>query len=197
MKPGSERILSLIKERIRHDQHAQIGSNAWPFSPLQLPRQKKGSAFDHARKVWSMGEMLECYDRQFLANAYIVLLKRGPDITGATTRLEALQQGTMTRTEVLVRLRYGPEGKIHKVRVRGLVFAFVIEKLCAVPVLGVVPRILLALAYLPRLQRDIEDIKSLQAMGKSDSDDRLDTVLEFQNAQFEKLARILDKKNYP
>jgi hypothetical protein len=194
MKAGSERVLRLISERIRCNQNTKIESESWPFSPLQLPRQKKESVIDHARKAWALGEMLECYDRQFVHNAYIVLLKREPDITGVTSRLEALQQGAMTRTEILFRLRYGAEGRIHKVRVRGLVLAVVIEKLCAIPVLGIIPRTLQALAYLPRLQRDIQDIRSLQAMDKIDSDDRLDSVLEFQNVEFDKLARILNKK---
>jgi hypothetical protein len=192
MNSNSERVLRLIRERIQHNHYAKNTEETW--LPLHLPTSPDQSVIDHLRKVWPLAEMLECYDRQFVQKAYIVLLKRDPDVAGLTGRLEAIQQGKMTRIEVLFRLRYGSEGNIHKVRISGLVKAYIIERLCAIPVLGVIPRTLRSIVYLPRLQRDMQDIKALLAMQKNDSDDRLQSVVEYQNAEFKKMSRTLHKK---
>ncbi len=190
----ADRLATLIRLRIERNRFARddlprlAGAR---FRPLQLPGG--GGAVvgrDYQRRQWSLGELLAFQDRQFVQNAYLVLLKRDADVEGLTARLQMLHSGTMTRVEVLFRLRYGPEGKQHGTRVKGLLRAFLIERLCAVPVLGTLPRYLRALLCLPRMQRDLEQLRALVAMQKNDSDDRDRAIAEFQNAH---LARILGR----
>jgi len=110
---------------------------------------------------------------------------------GLNSRLHKLQAGEMTRLEVLFRLRYGPEGREFGTRVRGLLRAFLLERVCRVPLLGVIPRYLLALFRLPRMQRDIEEIRGLMAMQKNDANDRLQAIVDFQNNEFDKIIARL------
>jgi len=124
-------------------------------------------------------------------NAYLVLLKRDADVEGLNARLHKLHTGKISRIELLFRLRYGPEGKQHRTIVRGLLRAFAIERLCAIPVVGVVPRYLRALVYLPRMQRDIEQLRGQIAMHKNDSDDKSQAIADFQNEHFANIIRHL------
>lgn len=193
MISDSERVLGLIRERILYNQQGKAGVGT--FTPFQTPIGDQRNAIDPARSTWSLQEMLTDYDRQFVQKAYLVLLRRDPDVAGLTSRLESLHSGAMTRVEMLFRLRYGPEGKAHKVTVTGLVKAFAVERICAVPVLGIIPRMLRALVYLPRMQNDIQEVRALLAMQKNDSDDKLEALVEFQNAEFSKRAKSPLPKN--
>ena len=189
MNPGSERVLRLIRERIIFNQHGKSAPGPELFSPLQLPMQSNRSSIDPTRREWSLGELLELFDRQFVQNAYLVLLKRDADLEGLNHRLQGLHTAEWSRLELLFRLRYGPEGKQHKVRVSGLLRAFALERLCAVPVVGLIPSYLRALLRLPRMQRDIEELRGLIARQKNDSDDKARAIVDFQN---EELAKIIE-----
>ena len=61
------------------------------------------------------------------------------------------------------------------------------------PVLGALPRYLRALVYLPRMQRDIEELRGLIAMHKNALDDRDRAIVDFQNEQLANIVRHLDR----
>ena len=196
MTGHADRIEALIQNRIeqnraeRSDVPRLAGAR---FKPLQLAGASAAVGRDYQRQRWSVGELLAFYDRQFVQNAYLVLLKRDADVEGLTSRLQQLHSGALSRLELLFRLRYGPEGKQHNTVVKGLLRAFVIERACRVPVLGVIPRYLRALLYLPRMQRDIEELRGLIAMHRNDLDDRDRAIVDFQNEQLAKIVRHLGR----
>lgn len=196
MTARADRIEALIRQRIQHNRYEHsdtprlAGSR---FSPLQLPIPSAGVGREYQRQRWSVGELLCFYDRQFVQHAYLVLLKRDADVEGLTSRLRQLQGGELSRLELLFRLRYGPEGKQHGTVVRGLVRAFLIERLCRLPVIGVIPRYLRALLYLPRMQRDIEQLRGLIAMQKNALDDADRAIVDFQNEHLANIIRHLGR----
>lgn len=192
----ADRVEGLVKRRIErksYDSALRAGLAGRRFLPLQLPGESDSVGRDYRRNHWSVSELLAYYDKQFVQNAYLVLLKRDADVEGMTQRLHKLQVGEQSRLELLFRLRYGPEGKEHKVRVGGLLRAFIIERVCRIPVIGLVPAYLRALLRLPRMQRDIEELRGLLAMQKNDSDNKARAIVEFQNMEFGKLIRKLEK----
>lgn len=196
MTGPADRLEALIRQRIQQNRYERSDTprlGGLRFTPLQLPHGGAAVGRDYQRQRWSVGELLAYYDRQFVQNAYLVLLKRDADVEGLTGRLRQLQSGAMTRLELLFRLRYGPEGKQHKTVVKGLLRAFAIERACRVPVLGVVPRYLRALVYLPRMQRDIEELRGLVAMQKNELDERDRAIVDFQNEQLANIVRHLDR----
>ena len=196
MTGPADRLEALIRQRIQQNRYERSDTprlGGLRFTPLQLPHGGVAIGRDYQRQRWSVGELLAYYDRQFVQNAYLVLLKRDADVEGLTGRLRQLQSGAMTRLELLFRLRYGPEGKQHKTVVKGLLRAFAIERACRVPVLGVVPRYLRALVYLPRMQRDIEELRGLVAMQKNELDERDRAIVDFQNEQLANIVRHLDR----
>lgn len=196
MKPGVERVNSLISRRIERNRREKFFSPSHgkgEFLSLNFSSSASLQGLDYRRQVWFVGELLDCYDRQFVQKAYLALLKRDCDVEGLGDRLRKLQSGEMSRVELLFRLRYGPEGKEQGVRVKGLIRVFLIEKICAVPLLGLLPRYLRALAYLPRMQRELNEIRGLIEMHNNDSNDRDRTIVDFQNVELGKLHRLLDR----
>tara|TARA_R110001592_G_scaffold215025_2_gene468297 strand:+ start:72688 stop:73278 length:591 start_codon:yes stop_codon:yes gene_type:complete len=194
MTDHADRIETLIKHRIeqnRQERSDTVRLAGSRFKPLQIGGNADVVGRDYQRQQWSVGELLGHYDRQFVQNAYLVLLKRDADIEGLNARLQLLHTGAATRLEILFRLRYGPEGKQQKTVVKGLLRAFAIERLCRIPVLGLVPGYLRALLYLPRMQRDIEQLRGLIAMQKNDVDNKSQVIVDFQNEHLEKIIRHL------
>ena len=190
-----DRIQTLVKHRIEQNRYerSEVSRPAWVrFKPLQLDASTDVVGRDYQRQQWSVGELLAYYDRKFVQNAYLILLKRDADVAGLNARLHMLHKGELTRLELLFRLRYGPEGKQHNTVVKGLVRAFAIERLCRVPVIGIIPRYLRALFYLPRMQRDIEQLRGLIAMQKNELDDKDQSIVDFQNAHLDKIIRHLN-----
>ncbi len=196
MTARADQIEALIRKRIEQNRYERsdlprlAGSR---FVPLQLPGASASPGRDYQRQQWRLAELLEDYDRQFVQKAYLVLLKRDADVEGLNGRLRQLHSGQISRLELLFRLRYGPEGKVYHTRVRGLLPAFVLERVCRIPIVGLLPRYLKALYRLPRLQADIEQLRAQLAMQKNDSDHRDRSIVDFQNEHFEKLIHQLNR----
>jgi len=194
MTGHADRIEALIKNRIeqnRHERSDTVRLAGARFKPLQLGGNAEAVGRDYQRQQWSVGELLAYYDRQFVQNAYLVLLKRDADVEGLNARLQMLHTGKATRLDILFRLRFGAEGKQHKTAVKGLLRAFAIERMCRVPVLGLIPGFVRALVYLPRMQRDIEQLRGLIAMQKNDLDSKSQAIVDFQNEHLKKIIRHL------
>jgi O-antigen chain-terminating methyltransferase len=181
----------LVRERIARNRSAAGDFGA--ISPFVLPDASSTASLDYQRQDWSLAELMCYYDRDFVQTAYLVLLKRNCDMEGLEGRLKLLQSGAMSRVELLFRLRYGPEGKQHRTRVRGLVRAFLVDRVCRLPVVGWLPRYLRALARLPGMQRELEEIRGLIAMQKNDSDERDRKIVASQNIELEKIRRRLGR----
>jgi hypothetical protein len=195
MSGSADRIEALIRTRIeqnRSERSDVLRLAGARFKPLQLAASSGAVGRDYQRKRWSLSELLAFHDRQFVQHAYLVLLKRDADVDGLNARLHMLHTGQTSRVELLFRLRYGPEGKQHGTVVRGLVRAFAIERLCGLPVIGLLPRYLRALAYLPRMQRELEQLRGLIAMQKNETDDKLQAIVDFQNEHLAKIIRHLN-----
>ncbi|MEM1154895.1 MAG: DUF4214 domain-containing protein [Pseudomonadota bacterium] len=187
-----ERIEGLIKRRILgnsllRDERAQQGGKH--FKPMQLAKRDNAIARDYQRQAWVLAELLTEYDKRFVQDAYLVLLKRDADTEGLNSRLHMLHTGECSRIEILFRLRYGAEGKQHSTVVKGLMRAFLFERICRIPVLGVAPRLLRALLYLPNLQRDLEELRGYVAMQANHLENNDREIVDFQNAQFSNLLR--------
>jgi len=195
MTVEADRIEILINNRIEQDRYERSELQRLPglkFKPLHLGEPTDVAEPDYQRQTWSLAELMGYYDKQFVHNAYLILLRREADPDGLDARLDMLRTGQTSRLELLFRLRYGPEGKRHGTVVKGLLPAFVIERFYRLPVIGVIPRYLRALLYLPRMQRDLEELRGRIAQQKNDSDDNSRAIVDFQNEHLAKIIRHLN-----
>ena len=191
MTREADRIRELIGERI--DRNRFEASESGVSSRLELASGIAAEEIDYQRQTWSLRELLCFYDRQFVHNAYLVVLKRDCDIDGLTSRLAMLRSGEVSRIELLFRLRYGPEGKQQGAHIKGLIPAMVLDKLCRIPVVGILPRFLRALVRLPGMQQDMDDIRSLIVRYKYESEETDKMIMENQYREIERLRRRLGK----
>lgn len=195
MTGPADRIEALIRARIEQNRFARgdaLRLAGVRFKSLHLGGSGSPVGLDYQRRKWSLAELLAFYDRQFVQHAYLVLLKRDADVEGLNARLNMLRSGEISRVELLFRLRYGPEGKQYGTVVTGLLWAIAIERLCRLPVIGIIPRLLHALVYLPRMQQDIEQLRGSIAKQANDLDDKCQAIVDFQNEHLTKIIRHLN-----
>lgn len=120
--------------------------------PLKLQKQA-GEIADHFihinKKSISYKSLARYSDREFIENAYRVLLKHDPDPQGLHMYKTKMRQG-MTRAEVLVRIRYSAEGKSHAVRIRGLIWPSAVAFFLKIPVIGYFVQMGMSILLLPK-----------------------------------------------
>jgi SAM-dependent methyltransferase len=72
----------------------------------------------------TVADLLKYDDETFIKNAYKAILKREPDSVGYNHFLSLLRTGSLSKTEILGRLRYSPEGTQTRVEIKGLPFKY-------------------------------------------------------------------------
>ena len=121
---------------------------------LDLDRIELQPAFQaHSDGHYQVNELLKYHDRAFIQNAYLAILKRGPDATGFHQFMDALRSGRMNKIDVLARLRYSVEGRAKKVKVDGLLLPAGTRLLYRIPVIGYLLNLLVGIARLPNSLR--------------------------------------------
>jgi len=121
---------------------------------LDLERIELQPAFRvHSDNHYQVNDLLKYHDRAFIQNAYLAVLKRGPDATGFHEFIDALRSGRMNKIDVLARLRYSAEGRAKKVEVDGLLLPAGIRLLYRIPLIGYLLNLLVAIARLPNSLR--------------------------------------------
>jgi len=108
------------------------------------------------RDVYSIEELLDYHDDDFVEAAYRALLRREPDAAGRDNYTRMLLEDRTSRVEVLYHLSRSPEGRQARVRVTGLWVAFAVRRLLQVPVVGRLAGTALYITRLPLLVRNLE-----------------------------------------
>ncbi len=128
---------------------------------LDLERIELQPVFQvHSDNHYQVNELLKYHDRAFIQNAYLAVLKRGPDATGFHQFIDALRSGRMNKIDVLARLRYSAEGRAKKVKVDGLLLPAGIRLLYRIPVIGYLLNLLVGIARLPNSVRQEQQFRA-------------------------------------
>lgn len=110
-----------------------------------------------------LDSLLSNFGEQFVTDAYAQILNRAPDPSGLTSYASRLQAGTISRVEVLGRLRYSSEGRRVGRSIPGLAGRFLAQTLCRLPLMGPVLRVVWGVARLPQLARNLESLHGSHA----------------------------------
>ena len=116
-----------------------------------IPDPEKFEIKDH----YHINDFLKFRDRNFVMVAYRGILRRRPDSGGVDHFLGNLRSGKMTKAEILGRLRYAPEGRTKKTKVKGLFWNSLIQSSFGIPVLGYFPRLMFGIGNLPLILRNM------------------------------------------
>ena len=169
---GRDRPTELVQEEIARlrdpdRDEARIGVTAAADSAFSndvdrfsLPRLGESVLRLESRATYRLEDFLQYHDEDFVRNAYHGLLRREPDVAGFTDFLDALRSARLSKTEILGRIRYSPEGRATSVAVRGLLLPFALRSVRRVPVLGHLVGIVQYLVRLPNIVRNHERLEA-------------------------------------
>lgn len=138
-----------------------VGADDWPdgyemwapFTPA-TPKQEG----------YVLHDLLKLDDVAFLVNAYNAVLRRGPDLIGFNYHLNNLRSGSDTKLEIVMKLRFSPEGVSQNVPIYGLGLASKLHWLKGKRYIGRVVSLLHAVVYLPRTLRLLNQALERQSM---------------------------------
>ncbi len=160
----AEEILARIREEAARQALPEATSGTADHTPgtllpgisLKLPGTTPSSRPVERKPVRHVKDLLQLHDREFIQAAYQCFLQRMPDGPGGDHFLGRLRRNRMTKAEILVRLRFSPEGRSRKVPVKGM-FPVMVQALAArIPVLGWLGVRLWSWASLPGMMRRLE-----------------------------------------
>ncbi|WP_020158931.1 methyltransferase domain-containing protein [Methylobacter marinus] len=88
------------------------------------------------KERYTVTDFLNFHDEDFVRNAFHGILRRDADAGGLMHYLTSLRNGSLSKLEILGRLRYSREGRIYNVHISGLLSRFAIKTAYRIPVLG-------------------------------------------------------------
>jgi O-antigen chain-terminating methyltransferase len=124
------------------------------------PLVLQASFSPHPDDRYHVNDLLRYSDRNFIQNAYLAILKRGPDATGYKSFIEGLRSGRLNKLDVLARLRYSAEGRAKKVRIDGLFFPAAVRLSYQTPVVGYLLKLAVGLVRLPKSIRHTQQFEA-------------------------------------
>lgn len=138
-----------------------VGADDWPdgyemWAPLAPATPKQ--------QAYTLHELLRLDDVAFLVNAYNAVLRRGPDLIGFNFHLDNLRSCRNTKLEVVMQLRFSPEGISQGVPIQGLGRASWLHRLKSKRYVGRIVSLVHAVAYLPRTLRQLNQMIERQSM---------------------------------
>ena len=130
------------------------------IDPLNIGTIPEPESFEFKEGGYHINDFLKYHDLYFVMNAYRGILRRRPDSEGLRHFLESLRSGHISKAEVLGRLRYSPEGRVKKVKIRGLFWNFVVQSSFRIPVLGYFSRLTVGIVNLPVIIRNLNTLEA-------------------------------------
>ena len=156
------RLRSLRRDELRTAAPAPAGAAvAGDSTPCVLPRLAESEPGIESRDRYRLDDFVRYHDEDFVRNVYRGLLRREPDLAGLADYLDALRSARLSKTEIVGRIRYSPEGRAAGVRVDGLLLPFALRSLRRIPVLGQVLGIVQYLFRLPGIVRNHERLEAV------------------------------------
>lgn len=138
-------------------------------------------------------ELLAFHDQEFIKHAYLATLNREADADGYTHYLQSIRSGTLSKIEVLGRLRYAAEGRREGVKISGLMRRFAFKLLTKLPLVGYFIEWLALLFRLPSIIRRTERSEASLYAELTTIRDQINAKMLAQEQTIRKLAEILQQ----
>lgn len=125
------------------------------YPTLVLQPEFRPDPEDH----YHVNDLAQYHDHAFIENAYRAILKRLPNTADFNHHLDNLRLGNIDKIEVLMSIRYSPEGQAAGVRIDGLWLPALMRRIRNLPIIGYFAQFCAGLVRLPRIvtrQRQLE-----------------------------------------
>lgn len=150
-----------------------------------MPRWVAPSARLEVKQAYTIHELLQLSDADFIDGAYRILLRRPADAQGFEHFLSGIRSGVMSKIEVLGQIRFSEEGRRRGVHVDGLLIPYKLHSMRRLPIIGRVISLAMAFARLPRLAKRMDIVESRLAAD-------IHQLGRLFNAQASQMGRRLD-----
>jgi len=195
-----EEIMKKIKEEVRLRKEAKkkdaITEKVEKKSRENLPHSESLPYFE-IKDVYKISDFVEYDFKNFINYAYKAILKREPSSRELHDYLSWLQQGLTDKEQVLLDLRYSPEGIKKGVIIEGLHRHHVIKKYFKIPLLGKILNILYCIVTFPRIFRYIKRLEYTLIEECMDLENKVRTIDDIMNMfdiKLDGLSDSLEKK---
>ncbi|CCK79575.1 methyltransferase domain-containing protein [Desulfobacula toluolica] len=152
-----DKIKACIQEELEQYKTVNGGRS---FKSIPCPSDFKSAEQWRIDDCVSKETLLQFHGPEFINKAYISILHRKPDFQGKAIYLDKLQNGQLTKIEILGRLRYSREGRLKKVYIKNLLFPFLLKTFFKIPALGWGLRIMAGIFNLPIILMNIQRIEN-------------------------------------
>ncbi len=129
-----------------------------------------------ASRTYAMNDFLCLRGVRFVEACYAGILGRPADAAGFHNYLDALLSGTR-KAEIVVRMRYSPEGRRYGARIRGLAVHAIAVALFRIPVAGYLAECGVALISLPRMLRGLRALEADDAYRRQQMAEEIERAL--------------------
>lgn len=155
MTSSSEMKASLVMQHVQHDLASRAAQRAADRRPLrgQAPRWMPAVEPLADKGEYTLQELLQFEDLDFVENAYRALLGRPADAEALRLYTQGLRDATISKLEVLGALRWSTEGQRRGVRVHRLRLLWTLQRWKRRRLVGPFIEWGHALARLPRMAR--------------------------------------------
>ncbi len=150
-----DEIIEIIKKESKKESFNKDKKDTKPA--LKAPLKKEEIKI---KESYEISELCKFHDEDFIRNAYIALLKREPDSKGFEKFLKDLRSGKKDKVQILSEIRYSPEGKEKRVKVKSLFKVRVFSKLYKIPILGYFLKLFSLFVKLPKLNERINEFEA-------------------------------------
>lgn len=128
-----------------------------PGIPIEETKQKiadelqKSDNISFEKDHYNVEDFLKYHDHLFVTALYRGVLRREPDTEGFANLLQLLRSGRRSELELLIAVRYSPEGKAKDVPIAGLDKRRFLATIYRLPVVGYFVRLLTITRYIQRI----------------------------------------------
>jgi O-antigen chain-terminating methyltransferase len=191
---GLDELMDRVRAEVNRRRAAQAiehdGEEIGKGPSDRLPRWLPASRHLPAKPAYTLSELLQFADEEFVATAYRVLLRRPPDSNGMAHYLVALRNGHLSKVEILGAIRFSEEGRKTDVHVDGLLIPYKLHGLRRVPILGRFLAFSLALKNLPWLSRYLQTMEGSSARATQDMGHLINRIDE----EVERRLEVVDEE---
>jgi O-antigen chain-terminating methyltransferase len=158
-----------------------------------MPRWQPEQGKIPYKAEYSLQELLQYDDEDFVESAYSAILRRPPDERGFQDSIHALRVGSVSKVEMLGSLRWSEEGLQRGVHVDGLLIPWTVQKWRRKRWIGPVIEWVYTLLRLPRLARaqaleSARSVREIQRLGRL-----VNQVAETSSQRIDRVAQRTDE----
>jgi O-antigen chain-terminating methyltransferase len=197
---GVDELMARVRSEVERRREAQAADAHAETTPVaatpgaRLPRWLGFGRHLAVKPAYTLAEMLQFADEEFVATAYRVLLRRPPDAEGVGHYLAALRNGYLSKVQILGEIRFSAEGRKADVHVDGLMIPFKLHGLRRIPVVGRLIAFASALVHLPSLSRYLQSIESAAARANQDMGHLINRIDEAVEQRLDAMGEVLADK---